>query len=211
ERAAQGARRMAVSLDNPRDQRLARLRDIRHRSPAQAAAAAPANDASRPLQPPSLSKMPRISSRRAPYRSRSRCSSSTRVPPPSAMKRTSTSVFRFGSCCQSALNSQESTNREWGSHRSTRPQSQVLPSSSRSYQRPPTCGSITASTALAFPILWVANGHQVPILSVNIRQATAGGAFTLTTFRRLFASLLTVGCSVVMVSSPWLLLARPLL
>jgi hypothetical protein len=42
---------------------------------------------------------------------------------------------------------------------------------------------------------------EVPIFSVNIRQATAGGAFTLTTFSTLFASVSTVLCSVVMVSS----------
>lgn len=35
------------------------------------------------------------------------------------------------------------------SHASTLPHSHVLPSSPRSYQRPPTRGSITASTALA--------------------------------------------------------------
>src|SRR6266498_3392371 len=83
------------------------------------------------------------------------------------MKRTSTSVFRFGSYCQSALISHESKSRECGSHESTRPQSQVLPSSPRSYQRPPTRGSITASTAFALPILWVASGHQVPIFSLG--------------------------------------------
>jgi hypothetical protein len=48
-------------------------------------------------------------------------------------------------------------------------------------------GSITASTAFALPILWVVSGHQVPIFSVNVRQAKSWGAFTLTTLRRLFA------------------------
>src|SRR5262249_10204967 len=140
-----------------------------------------------------------------------RCSSSTGVPClPSGMKRTSTSVLRFGSCCQSALISQESTSREGGSHESTRPHSQVLPSSPRSYHLPPTCGSITAFTAVTFPILCVASGHHVPIFSVNARQATAGGACTLTTFRRLLArSLLCLVFSVIIASSPRLLLARP--
>src|SRR4029453_14494481 len=102
------------------------------------------------------------------------------------MKRPSTSVCSFGSCFQSAVISQESTNRVCGSQDRTRPQSQVLPSSPRSYQRPPTRGSITASTAFTLPILWVASGHHAPIFSVNTRHATAGGAFTITTLRRLF-------------------------
>src|SRR4030095_15872418 len=124
-------------------------------------------------------------------------SSSTRVLSlPSAMKRTSTSVLRFASCCQSGVISHESTIRECGSHERTRPQSHVLPSSPRSYQRPPTCGSITASTRFALPILWVASGHQVPIFSVKTRQATSGGALTITTLRRLFAwSLSRTVCS----------------
>src|SRR5262245_10535961 len=127
------------------------------------------------------------------------------------MKRTSTSVFRVGSGCQSALMSQESTRREGGSHESTRPQSQVPPSSPRSYQRPPTRGSITASTAFALPILWVVSGHHVPILSVNTCQATCGGALTLTTFHTLFGSVLSdIVCSVIVASLPWLLLARRL-
>jgi hypothetical protein len=40
------------------------------------------------------------------------------------------------------------TSRECGSQASTRPQSHVLPSSPRSYQRPPMHGSMTASTAV---------------------------------------------------------------
>src|SRR6202040_912919 len=84
--------------------------------------------------------------------------------------------------------SQGSPSRELGSHTSTRPQSHVLPSSPRSYQRPPTRGSMTASTALALPILYNANGHHVPICSVNTCHATSGGACTLATFRTLFGS-----------------------
>src|SRR5262249_20227081 len=135
---------------------------------------------------------------------------STRVPClPSGMKRTSTSILRFGSCCQSALISQESTSREGGSHESTRPQSQVLPSSPHSYQRPPTRGSITAFTAVTFPILCVASGHHVPIFSVNTRHATVGGDCTLTTFRKLFArSPLWLASATVIGSSPWMLLAQ---
>src|SRR4029450_7791502 len=127
------------------------------------------------------------------------------------MKRTSTSVFRFGSCCQSALISHESTSREGGSHESTQPQSQVLPSSPRSYQRPPTRGSITASTALTFPILCVANGHHVPICSVNTRHATGGGTRRPTTFLRLFGSAAPARVGSGIASPPWLLHARPLL
>src|SRR5687768_1857039 len=126
------------------------------------------------------------------------------------MKRISISVFSSGSYCQSALTSHESTRRDGGSHDSTRPQSQVLPSSPRSYQRPPTRGSITASTALAVPILWVASGHQVPISSVKTRHATAGGALTITTFRTRSASLARgLVCSVIVVSFLLLLLPPP--
>ena len=71
----------------------------------------------------------------------------------SAMRRTSTFVFRFGSWQKSALICQESTSREGGFHESTQPQSQVLPSSPRSCQRPRTRRSISASTALALPML----------------------------------------------------------
>src|SRR5262252_8418851 len=102
------------------------------------------------------------------------------------MNRSSISVLRFGSYCHSAVMSQESTRREVGSHASTVPQSQVLPSSPRSYQRPPTRGSTTASTALALPILYSPSGHHAPICSVNTLQATAGGALTFTTLRTLF-------------------------
>src|SRR5882672_9867085 len=104
------------------------------------------------------------------------------------MKRTSTSVFSLGSYCQSAVMSQERTRREVGSHESTLPQSHVLPSSPRSYHRPPTRGSITASTAVALPILKTASGHHVAIPSVNTRHATACGALTLTTFLTLLGS-----------------------
>src|SRR5215207_2456085 len=103
------------------------------------------------------------------------------------MNRTSTSVFRLGSCCQLPLISQDSTKRIC-SQESARPQSHVLPSSPRSYQHPPTRGSITASIALALPILWVPSGHQVLIFSVNTRHATDGGACTSTTLRTLIAS-----------------------
>src|SRR5262249_14249892 len=105
------------------------------------------------VHPISESKRPRISSRRSPSASSPRCSSSTRVPCPPAMKRTSTSVRRSGSCLKSASISHERIKRVGGSQTSTRPQSQVLPSSPCSYHRPPTRGSITASTALALPIL----------------------------------------------------------
>src|SRR5215207_10256205 len=103
------------------------------------------------------------------------------------MNRTSTSVFRLGSCCQLPLISQDSTKRIC-SQESARPQSHVLPSSPRSYQRPPTRGSITASTAFALPILWVASGHQLPIPSVNTCHATDGAALTVTDFFTLFTS-----------------------
>src|SRR5919197_6714578 len=70
-------------------------------------------------------------------------------------------------------------------------------------------GSITASTALALPILWVASGHHVPIFAVNTRHATSGGALTLTTFRTLFASLAPdFVCSVIVVSFLSMLLAQ---
>ena len=55
---------------------------------------------------------------------------------PSALKRTSNSVFRVGSYCQSALISHERTRRECGSHAITLPHWHVLPSSPRSNQRP---------------------------------------------------------------------------
>src|SRR3954470_11131261 len=126
------------------------------------------------------------------------------------MNFTSISVFSVGSYCQSAAMSQDSTSRECGSQDNTLPQSQVLPSSPRSYQRPPTRGSITASTALALPILYSPSGHHVPIFSVKTRHATSGGACTLTTLRTLFGSIvLDFACSIGMVSSPWLLPARP--
>src|ERR1700730_436908 len=131
-------------------------------------AASSANAARRRPQSPSVSKMRRISSRRAPKRSSLRCSSSTRVTaPPWSMKRISISVFKSGSYCQSAVMSQDSTSRNGGSQERTLPHWHVLPSSPRSYQRPPTCGSMIASTALALPILSTASGHHVPILSVK--------------------------------------------
>jgi hypothetical protein len=61
--------------------------------------------------------------------------------------------FQIRSWRKSALICQESTSREGGFHESTQPKSKVLPSSPRSCQRPPTPGSISASTALALPML----------------------------------------------------------
>src|SRR4029453_13402844 len=126
------------------------------------------------------------------------------------MNRISTSVFRFGSYCQSALISHDSISREGGSHASTRPQSQVLPSSPRSYQRPPTRGSITRPTPFPLPILWVASGPQVPIFSVNPPHATIGGTLTLKTFRRVFGSVCAAAFSVIVCSSPWRPRPQPL-
>jgi hypothetical protein len=56
--------------------------------------------------------------------------------------------------------SQESSSRVGGSHDSTRPQSQVLPSSPRSYQRPPALGSITMSLIGDLLMLWLLIHHR---------------------------------------------------
>lgn len=45
---------------------------------------------------------------------------------------------------------------------------------------------MTASAARALPILWLITGHQLPICSVNTRQAMAGGACTVTVFGTVF-------------------------
>src|SRR5262249_34971563 len=112
--------------------------------------------------------------------------------------------------CQFALMSQVRTRREWGSQLRTRPQSHVLPWSPRSYQRPPTRGSRTASTAFALPVLHVARNHHPALLSVARRHATAGGAAARAPFRTLFGSVPpAIVCSVI-VSSPWPLPAQPL-
>src|SRR6185503_16172615 len=107
-RPSLGARRTPVAVQDLRHQCLARLTDRRHaHPPARSAATRPNISRTRP-QSPSASKIRRISSRRAPKRSRYLCSSSTRVVfLPSGMKRISISVLRFGSYCQSAVMSHE--------------------------------------------------------------------------------------------------------
>src|SRR5258708_19147090 len=107
--------------------------------------------------------------------------------------------------------SQDSPSRELGSHTSTRPQSHVLPSSPRSYHRPPTRGSMMASTAFALLILYTANGHQVPICSVKTCHATSREACTFTTLRTLFGSVqFNTICSAITISLPSLPPAQPL-
>src|SRR5262245_42533869 len=122
------------------------------------------------------------------------------------MKRISISVLSSASYCQSALMSQESTRRDGASQTSTLPQSHVLPSSPRSYHRPPAFGSITASTEFALPILYIVRGHHAPICSVKTRHATFCGARTVIVLHTLLASPIA---SFLKFSCVWLPRSQP--
>ena len=112
-----------------------------------------ANSSSSSPQPPSAPTFSRITAPPA-WRSKPRCSSSTRVPPSCGVKRTSTSVALpgSGSNSYSGVRCQARRTRRGGSHSVTKPQSHSWPSASRSNQRPPANGSITTSTAIVSPM-----------------------------------------------------------
>src|SRR5207253_9960762 len=125
-------------------------------------------------------------------RSRSRCSSSTLVcSGPSARTPTSISLActGSGSYCHSPLICQVISSRWGGSHATTRPQSHSLPSTPRSYQRPPSRGSRIASAISAWP-MWNSRGHQVLNELVKTRNAFSIG--TPTVVRPLRAGLVDV-------------------
>ena len=111
-------------------------------------------------------------------RSRYRCSRVTVVwSGPSAVKWTSISLawVGSGSYCQWPLICQVTTSRWGGSQASTRPQSHSLPSVPCSYQRPPWRGSRMAVAMSAWP-MWYSAGHQLPKVSVKVRNTCSAGA-----------------------------------
>ena len=134
-----------------------------------------------PPQPFGELKVSCIAAASAPKTSRPRCSRSTCVrSASSAVKRTSTSDWIAGSWSNFAFSCQASTTRAGGSHASTWPQSQSLPSVPRSNQRPPTRGSMRTSAQSAAPMWCDAIGHQAPMLAVKTSNAIARGARTST-------------------------------
>src|SRR5262249_2681625 len=82
-------------------------------------------------------------------------------------KRTSTSVSKSRSYCQFPLICQASTTRVGGSQVSTRPHSHSEPSSLRSYQRPPACGSTMTSCCADLVLSECCLGHHLPIPDVK--------------------------------------------
>ncbi len=78
----------------------------------------------------------------------------------------------------SLLSCQPSTIRVGGSQTTTLPQSHSLPSTQRSYQRPPSRGSIIASTNSACP-MWCEGGHQPSKPAVNVENALSGETATV--------------------------------
>src|SRR5919108_370534 len=97
------------------------------------------------------------------------------------MNRTSTSLVFVGSVsiCHRGLMSQLITTRVGRSYASTRPQLHSLPSTPRSYTRPPTRGSNTRS-AIGTARRLYSGGNHVPMPSVKTVNASSSGASTTT-------------------------------
>src|SRR5207237_258688 len=83
-----------------------------------------------------------------------------------------------GSKCHWPFICQVITSRCGGSQTSTRPQSHSLPSTPRSYHRPPSRGSMMASAISAWP-MWYSRGHQVLNEPVKTRNAFSIGTPTV--------------------------------
>src|SRR5579863_7944800 len=157
---------------------------------------------------------PFISSRNcaapSPCRSILLCVSSTRVvPASSAVKRISISLALVRSMVVSATQSglswpgptcHERHTRSGGSQCSTLPQSQSSPLALRSYQRPPTRGSMKMASNGVLP-MWCVAGHQLSICSTNTLQARSIGAFTRMLLKTLRSSsaVFPMPCSLVRV------------
>src|SRR6516225_9694529 len=148
-----------------------------------------------PCQAPGPSNRSRSCSAPSPWRSILLWMSSTSVELDcSGVKRISTSLALAGSI--SATHSGLSCpgpmcheRHKWrgGSQWSTLPQSQRSPLALRTYQRPPTRGSMKMASNGVLPMWWVA-GHQVSICSTKTLQARSMGAFTRTLLNTLRSS-----------------------
>src|SRR5690606_28476982 len=119
-----------------------------------------------------------------------------RVPVPSGVKRTSTSVRNSAPNCHCAVICQASTSLRGGSHVSTVPHRHSEPSSPRSYQRPPFRGSIiTSLSGDRVGLIENAGFHHLPIFAVNAANASCCDACTSTDRRMGCAELVVIDVS----------------